>query len=173
MADENDNQEQEQTKRDELLDLLKQKGYDEATIEQYMSIVDGIVDEETPDNAKVKIEQIKAQKIAMVLEQVMGFITGDNVKSIIEKWGERKKHIIEAEAQKVVLIKDKDLDNMKDARSFLRYKYWQDILLVAIVLVAIGTLSLTQNIDRQVTGTLVAAIIGYALGRFKNRPEDN
>lgn len=171
MADENDNQ--EKTKRDELVDLLKQKGFDEATIEQHMNIVDGIVDEETPDNAKVRIEQIKAQKIAMVLEHVMNFITGDNIKSIIEKWGERKKNIIEAEAQKTVLIKDKDLDNMKDARQFLIRRYWQDIFLVFVVLIAIGVLSLTQSIEKQVTGTLVAAIIGYALGRFKNRPEDN
>ncbi len=171
MADENDNQ--EKTKRDELIDLLKEKGFDEATVEQHMTIVDGIVDEETPDNAKVRIEQIKAQNMAFIIGQVMSFITGDNIKSIIEKWGERKKHLIEAEAQKVVTIKDKDLDNMKDARSFLKYKYWQDILLVVVVLIAIVIFSLTDSIDRQVTGTLVAAIIGYALGRFKNRPEDN
>lgn len=171
MADENDNQ--AKSKRDELIYLLKEKGFDEPTIEQHMNIVDDIVDEETPDNAKVRMEQIKAQTIAHVLEKVMSFITGDNVKSIIEKWGERKKQLIDAETNKTVSIKQKDLENMQDARRFLKHRYWQDIALVVIVLVAIVVLSMYSQIEKQVTGTLVAAIIGYALGRFKNRPEDN
>jgi|GEM_PF-4217786 len=171
MADENDNQ--EKSKWDELFDRLKENGLDEPTIDEVMDIVEDVVEEEITHNEEVRIIKIKAQTIVQVLEKVMSFITGDNVKSIIEKWGERKKELIDAETNKEVSIKHKELENLQDARKFLINRYWQDILLVSVVLIAIGVLSLTQNIEKQVTGTLVAAIIGYSLGRFKNRPQDN
>jgi len=90
MADENDNQ--EKSKWDELFDRLKENGLDEPTIEEVMDIVEEVVEEEITQNTQVRIEEIKAQNTAQVLEKVMSFITGDNVKSIIEKLGGRKKN---------------------------------------------------------------------------------
>jgi hypothetical protein len=47
--------------------------------------------------------------------------------------------------------------------------YWQDIILVLIILMAICSLSFIKLLDACTIGTLIGAVIGYALGRFNNQ----
>jgi len=61
--------------------------------------------------------------------------------------------------------------NADNIRYSLR-RYWQDILMVVIILLTIVVLSIgTTLLDKSTIGTLLGSVIGYALGRFRNKPE--
>lgn len=58
----------------------------------------------------------------------------------------------------------------QDQLGYFKYRYWQDIVMVGIIIGAIIVLTFCDYIEKATTGTLLGTIIGYALGRLKTRP---
>lgn len=94
---------------------------------------------------KEPVKQVQVSDI--VNAQIWKFLNGENFKEMIGAFntyhrGERKVFIS---------------------------TYLFDIILVAILLAGVSFVGYLKIIDGVSTGTLIGAIIGYALGRFKNQ----
>ena len=102
--------------------------------------IDDLVEEEEQFEAQV---QHWAQQMGNV--QFWKFVNGDNFKLTLEKI----------------------VQNLAGSRKASLYRYLFDILLVLLLLGAVVLLGSLKILDGVTVGTLVGAIIGYALGRFR------
>ena len=91
-----------------------------------------------------------------VLKALGQFISGENASKLIDKHLCNKEKLIDKQYK------------------YARTKYWQDIIMVSIILGAILAIifisksSTITFINETTIGTLLGGIIGYALARFKN-----
>lgn len=131
--------------------------------------------EDATDNLTEGIMDLEDGSPITLLSGALQLLETDSAKIVAEGWSNRINSKVNLE--KVRLEKQESLEkvrlshqkeqqqkNIKHATT----KYWQDIVMVVIILFAIGLLALTQNMGQATVGTLVGTIIGYALGRFRN-----
>lgn len=66
-----------------------------------------------------------------------------------------------------IVAVEKVIQNMASNRKTFLYTYLFDIILVLVLLGSVVVLGYSKILDGVTVGTLVGAIIGYALGRFR------
>ena len=85
-------------------------------------------------------------------------IESPNVKYLIEQ--------IFADRNKTT---EKELLWEKESNSFAYKRYYQDIILIAIILISLLVLTFFSKLEPCTIGTLLGTIVGYALGRLKKK----
>lgn len=111
--------------------------------------------------------------IEKLIETLPSILEKDGISPIINAINNKNKAQAEIEKAKQIEIKDIELKNLVDARKYLKFKYWQDIAMVSVIMAFIFVLSFTEGLEKQSVGTLIGAIIGYALGRLKGKPSES
>lgn len=102
-------------------------------------------------------EEEKTISFPDLLELLKTFLDSKGFNSILDKFP-TKVQKLEIESQ----------NKMKDFK-YLKHRYIFDIVTIFIILGCITFLSCWGMIERATLGTLLGSVIGYALGRFKNR----
>jgi len=100
-----------------------------------------------------------------MVKAVAEFIKSDNAKKAVEQYFSNQTRKIENERISI-----------ESSKKYESKKYWQDIIMVGIILVSILAIVLINSfstsskeiINASTIGTLFGGIIGYALGRFKS-----
>lgn len=132
---------------------------------------------------KEKNEEELEDKLINLLKD-KGFI--GFLKSALELWNkhlqtknEQHKEQMEIEKEKLIVQKEKtNLDSNLQVKSLsvkerLTYKWlWCSGIVFTLSLIAIGILGYLKVIPEAVTGTLLAAIIGYVFGKATTKKEE-
>ena len=109
------------------------------------------------ETAKENEEPDNAMSFADLLVLIKTFLDSKGFNAIVDKF-----------PTKVEKLKI-DSENKEKDFKYLKRRYLFDILTVSIILAFITILSNWGLIEKATLGTLLGSIIGYALGRFKNR----
>ena len=153
---------------EKLLEHLKSKGVEQSIIDELAEIL--IKSKANPEVIKELLINDRYEKVLKTVETV---IQSEGLKQVINAFAEKNKVASEIVATKEIETQKINLSNADGLRKYLQYKYWQDILMVGVILGAIILLSLcADKLDPHSVGTLVGAIIGYALGRLKGNPNN-
>lgn len=159
--------------KEELIQFLKEKELTEGQIAEIQSFVDEEISEIH------KMEMIN-QRIELIFKKISEIINSDGVKMIalgIKQMREARNQIeleaLKEKNQASIKHKENEFRSLTDARTFLRFRYWQDIIMVGIICSAVGAMTAFGKLSDSTAGTLMGAVIGYALGRFKNSAKDN
>lgn len=107
---------------------------------------------QTPDQETAEVQDNAIKKAW--IELVSAFFNGENMAAIVKAWQDVKTREIETASVTQVGL-----------RKFWRFKTVFEIIALAVVLAAIGFLGYFKIIDGSTTGTLLASVIGYTIGR--------
>lgn len=157
--------------KEELIELIKTSNLSAEDITDINSII---------ENNDAEDSDVLNERIVLFFDKLNETLSNDSVKKIIEKITEFKSIKHEAAYKELkekneasIKIREKQNEHNAGARKYLTVKYWQDIFMVCVILATIGILNRYGKINESSTGTLLGAVIGYALGRFKNRTNEN
>lgn len=128
-------------------------------IEQGSINEDGIPPEECID----EVEEFSILSDLATL--VSTLVDKDTVKELTDKIIDYKKE----ESKDKIKIKELNIQIGEKNSSYFKMQYWQDILMVFLVLTCIGLLGYGKLLETSTIGTLMGSVIGYALGQFRER----
>lgn len=148
--------------KEELIAHLKKSKLDQDQIDEIMALIDDGI-------RHIHEMKLENEKLDVLFKGIAELANGDGFKNILELIKAHKtKNLEHAER-----LKDIEYKNLIDARKYLRFKYWQDIIMVSVIIIAITLMAFCDVVEKATVGTLMGAIIGYALGRFKGKATDN
>jgi uncharacterized membrane protein YjjP (DUF1212 family) len=158
--------------KEEFLEKLRSKNLTEDDIREIEEII--------TEGEDARTVELMNDRIALIVDAVNNFINGEGVKTVFDKISLIRKNNQDYSIEQQKIAKEyefkktnADKDNLQQSRTYLKFKYWQDIVMVALICTAIVILGTVGKINESSIGTLFGAIIGYALGRFKNKASEN
>lgn len=78
-------------------------------------------------------------------------------------------HLINTIFNRMDQLEQKIADRRRTSIDFFKWRYWQDIILVVILLAAILIAAHYEFTDKSTNATLMGSVVGFSLARFSNR----
>lgn len=145
---------------EDVMKHLESKGCNKEEIEKMLAVI------EQEQGCSLNLFDVLNTHLPNIVDK-------NTIITIFTETNNKKKILAEIDKEKSLELENLKTQNLRDARKYLKQKYWQDIAMVSVIMVFIFVLSYTQGLEKQSVGTLIGAIIGYALSRLKGKPSES